>query len=433
MQQLNNNLKEASEITEAFCDDKLGRKDIAQNLAKVILNTENTYVFSINAPWGMGKSYFINNLIKLLEEDAVCIKYNAWEHDFYENPLAPIVLEIKNILIEHKTEIGRDYDKVCDFISSFDIGFSSFVEVSKKERDIDKYIDMKESIRKLRNNFELIQQKIGKPILIFIDELDRCRPDYAIKTLEIIKHFFEIDNVKFVLAIDKEQVQSSVECLFGTRAEKTADYLRKFIDLEYTLPEPNLKDFTKCLLDDYHIDQIFKIFMDANMYLKNNSKTKKIENFPTPIEDMINHYVEVFHLSLRDVQKLIFKFYLILKTFDVKKTYLFIDVLVPLIFINKVNISFYKEIENNYKKGILRDERFYSENLGSSEYNICYGGFKLFDFLNQQHIFINPKSIDEKNSANQALQRLGLDYDVHNAYNFLAYFDKIDFMQDFVE
>ena len=93
MQQINNNLKEASEITEAFGDDKLGRKDIAQNLAKVILNTENTYVFSVNAPWGMGKSYFVNNLIKLLENDAVCIKYNAWEHDFYENPLAPIVLE----------------------------------------------------------------------------------------------------------------------------------------------------------------------------------------------------------------------------------------------------------------------------------------------------------------------------------------------------
>ena len=73
----------------AFEDDKLERKAIAENFKSILLNTDLN-VISVSAPWGGGKTYFIQNLIKLMENDSINILYNAWESDFYESPLIPL-------------------------------------------------------------------------------------------------------------------------------------------------------------------------------------------------------------------------------------------------------------------------------------------------------------------------------------------------------
>ena len=106
-------------IKDAFQDDQLGRKLIAENFRNILLNTDSN-VFSLIAPWGCGKTYFINNLIKIMEEDSINILYNAWESDFYNSPLIPLLVELLNKLENsyEMTELEEDIKFVKGIVKS---------------------------------------------------------------------------------------------------------------------------------------------------------------------------------------------------------------------------------------------------------------------------------------------------------------------------
>lgn len=86
--------------------------------------------------------------------------------------------------------------------------------------------------------------------------MDRCSPDYAVRTLEVLKHFFDVSGFVFVLAIDENHLESSVKCLFGT--ENFEGYKRKFINNTFLLPTPDKKAFAEFLYDKSDIDTIIK-------------------------------------------------------------------------------------------------------------------------------------------------------------------------------
>jgi len=95
-----------------------------------------------------------------------------------------------------------------------------------------------------------------KPLIIFIDELDRCRPTYALELLEKAKHFFDIKGIIFVLAIDKEQIGHSIRSVYGVGMDVDG-YLRRFIDLDYHLPEPDTEKFCEALFNRFGFEEYF--------------------------------------------------------------------------------------------------------------------------------------------------------------------------------
>lgn len=68
-----------------------------------------------------------------------------------------------------------------------------------------------------------------------IDELDRCRPDYALSLLEIVKHFFNVSGVHFVLGVNLSELQNSVRVRYGSNVD-AATYLQKFYSVVLRLP-----------------------------------------------------------------------------------------------------------------------------------------------------------------------------------------------------
>ncbi len=76
-----------------------------------------------------------------------------------------------------------------------------------------------------------------KKLLIIVDELDRTRPDYAVHFLEDIKHFFDIENVIFLVAVNRKQMEATVKCLYGQELNFDG-YYRKFFKQEINLPDP---------------------------------------------------------------------------------------------------------------------------------------------------------------------------------------------------
>src|SRR5699024_916163 len=118
------------------------------------------------------------------------------------------------------------------------------------------YEQFEEELNNLKTFLKNWAKEVDKPIVIIIDELDRCRPDYAVKTLEILKHFFDISGFVFVLSIDEEQLKSSVETLFGTK--NFDGYKRKFINNSFILPNPDKEKFTNFLYEKSGLADIVK-------------------------------------------------------------------------------------------------------------------------------------------------------------------------------
>ena len=358
------NNKEISQISEAFADDKLNRKTVAENFKNILLNADLN-VFSVSAQWGGGKTYFIENLIKLMQDDSINILYNAWESDFYDSPLIPLFVELFAEL--EKCENDKNFIKllksckkflklICEK-TTFQIGLkykafncSANFDPNKKSKKSE-YLEVKNEIQKLKNNLELIPQKLGKKIIIFVDELDRCNPIYAIKTLEIIKHLFGIPNIVFVLSVDKKQLENSVRRIFGTNEGEVNGYLRKFIDVDFQLPDSSNEQ-----LIHYHLHNSWnKIdkFVKSNRYFNYNLQHKSVSYATYQVPDyekeqmylssFIAKIIVILKFSARDIEKFFMRFNLFLDILS-EKDVLLIE---PSLLLNALAMTDIEEF-NNY-------------------------------------------------------------------------------------
>ena len=87
------------------------------------------------------------------------------------------------------------------------------------EDKLTSYQNVKESIKVFRGTLENIAESLseekGHPLIVIIDELDRCRPSYAVELLENAKHLFSVDHIVFVLAVNRSELVHSVKALYG--------------------------------------------------------------------------------------------------------------------------------------------------------------------------------------------------------------------------
>ncbi len=241
---------------------KLEREPIADNLTKIIEGINGSFVLGIDSPWGTGKSTFIKMWQKKLEleksQDIFAIYFNAWENDFHGEVLLALIGELNNVL-ENNKDVKWDDLKTStgsigsNLVSLLTLGIINPKKIheeldSTEERKLfNKYRDYNNLKENIKNNLKEIKSKLGvKKVVFFIDELDRCRPNYAVKTLEKLKHLFEVEEYIFVLALDKEQLSHSVSTIYG-EGMNSGGYLRRFIDFDYILPEPNKIEYIKYL------------------------------------------------------------------------------------------------------------------------------------------------------------------------------------------
>jgi len=283
---------------DPFANDRLNRDLGVRNLVTLIEATRQPFVFSIEAPWGRGKTTFMRMLWRQLENEGhPCMYFNAWESDFAEDPLVVFLGEMFKLL-EHEEDEGKH-----EQIKKLSRGMSKaagalmrkaipilletgthliFGEIASEtvkdvvdvatapvsdalaayaEKQLAAYAEEKKSIEQFRKHLaefaNLVMEDENKkgPVVILVDELDRCRPDYAVRLLERIKHLFNVENVVFVLAIDRGQIEQSVRAIYGAGMD-CSGYLRRFIDLSYRLPEPDLRSFCGGLYERFGIGDI---------------------------------------------------------------------------------------------------------------------------------------------------------------------------------
>ena len=281
------------DIQSIWGDDVLNREKAARFLTKILTTVSQSFVIGLHAPFGAGKTFFLERLnLHLQNDDFTAIYFNAWETDFNDDPF----LAFMAVISEH---INVNLPKSREIINKLEHYGTIFLkkilptlteEAARRllgEKSVEELIALisgdptstKNSLSnfaaslitqqsnqtKTLNNFKKYlseaQQTISKRkndlhqnIIILIDELDRCRPDYAVGFLECIKHFFSVHGIIFIIAVDDKQLSNYVKTVFG--AEIDADlYLRKFIDWRFSLPAVPVKKYVTAKTDQFFAEQ----------------------------------------------------------------------------------------------------------------------------------------------------------------------------------
>lgn len=312
--------------------DTFNRAPIAKTMCEYIVKTDADIIspLILDGAWGCGKTTHAKRMQECLQrdytEEVKCIYWNAAASDYASDPLpmfaaalydhipqdnreqygkeaftmcfGPFMggtLSVFRQVIESK--IGVNFSKVVtdaeEFASTLDIQrqiesqFSTFLEDAGNE---------KLRMDAARSLIQLAKDQETQDIIIIIDELDRCRPNFALKMIESIKHLFGEIGCKFILVMNKKSIYSAIMHLYGLTQEEAVRYLTKYIKMEFQLP--------RSVIDDSHIKSepcTIHYFFE----LMNKESETSWRRGNRLLYSCVSHFIQIKKLQLRDIKKLV--------------------------------------------------------------------------------------------------------------------------------
>lgn len=246
-----------------FANDTMERRPQIEALTRLVGNIEGPCVLAVDAQWGFGKTAFLKMWAQHLRNEGFpVVEFNAWETDFSDDPLMALYATLEDHFgnmpgskaDKHKSvlEIGLT---VLSRVASIAIpvlpDIAETVEDAKEVAEshirtrLHRHSEAQEAIHRFKEALRETQKDM--PLVVCVDELDRCRPNYAIEFLETTKHIFEVDGVIFILAVNLSELANSVRALYGPDFDASR-YLRRFVDRSINLPAGDRNRFLRVLL-----------------------------------------------------------------------------------------------------------------------------------------------------------------------------------------
>lgn len=269
---------------DPFQNDLLDRKPSIETLTGLLGALEGPCVLALDSEWGGGKTTFIKLWAAHLRNEGFAVaEFNAWETDFSGDPFVALSSKLQlqfeaapsdkfagttehfakavkrvalrtapvaiRILSQGLLESGSLEQLFTEQVVSYaENRLEEFDEVQKS------VIDFKEVLQE--GALRLSEQHDNRALFIMIDELDRCRPSYAVELLEVAKHLFSVDRIVFVLALNRSELAHSVQALYGRKFDAKG-YLHRFFDLDYSLPWPDREKFVMEALQNSGLGALF--------------------------------------------------------------------------------------------------------------------------------------------------------------------------------
>ncbi|MBB1268476.1 P-loop NTPase fold protein [Shewanella sp. SR44-3] len=301
--------------------DEFKRESIAKKVITLLQADINVSPMVIDGSWGTGKTEFCHKLINLMRGDDThhLIYIDAFKADHADEPLMTVLAEVIKVLPDEDSQksfmkkalpaVRYGFKAVAKAVVSHTLkqDFADVADGFDKEIQgaADKAIDATvESILKdhvkAEQNLKALQTALSdiastKPIILFVDELDRCRPNFAIEMLEVIKHTFDVKGVSFVLITNTQQLKASVNHCYG-HAVDAQRYLDKFIKFRFELSS----------LSDRNIHSPVIAARKHFFTLAREKKCLPDDCIQNPAFGQAIEYLIQYHsLSLREVETLI--------------------------------------------------------------------------------------------------------------------------------
>lgn len=284
---------------DPFQNDQFERKPDVEFLTDLIRQLGGPFVMALYLNSGMGKSTLVRILIECLKKEGHrCIYFDACKVDHTTDPLVALVASIDLFTLNlsdlnQKSTYPKHIQKVKELtttlartstVNSINALTSRLIDleadlltaklsqsiqgtngdvVAKFNQDSELFEkfrnELTEAMRLLRNDDTVQQSKniTGPSLVIFVDQLDHCRPTFAVQLLERIKHLFDIPGIVFVLALDPGQIMASIQTVYRSKIH-AAGFSRRFFNLEYDIPKPHLQHYISSLITQFGLDPTFK-------------------------------------------------------------------------------------------------------------------------------------------------------------------------------
>ncbi|AVS68836.1 hypothetical protein C8245_16340 [Paracidovorax avenae] len=305
---------------------------------------------AIDGDWGTGKSFFIERWSNdLSSQDRCVVTFDAWKNDLSEDPLIGFISEISTALkpwleklprkstngelvVERTTTfarnagramgplvktifkhaaakiISKEATEILEQLVNEEVEHNKKIEVDVSSDAVEAYFEaaveghkkQQQSISNLIKELEQIAvdlKAIGYvlPIYIFVDELDRCRPSYALRLLEGIKHVLNAKGICFILATNLSQLSHSVKAVYGESFDGR-NYLKRFLDYEYRLPHPNNFSYANFLVEQSLIGSRQQVLTGLAPGLVDSQNSTG---------DMLARVANMFGLDLRSMRQIL--------------------------------------------------------------------------------------------------------------------------------
>ena len=318
-----NSNKEEKELT--FDDDILGRKKLCENLTENLFNRYEaeikkykdqklnpdsefkSHTLSLNGKYGTGKTWFLKMWKDFLENDKrykdKCQVYylNLWEDEYYEKPIISFSHAITELIKDdsNKEKILKLFTSI-DYIESAKASAANVIKTyagmeikTKNQKGVfEDYKNLKHTIKETKQAIQDAIAKNGKPLILMVDELDRVRPPHALEVLEVLKHFFNIEGLIFIFAVNREQIETSIKHQYGNDIDFDG-YYGRFFSLEAELPS--------------YLDKYAEIIR-KNEYVSTNNESKwladhiaflmlKFKYNLREVNEFCNNFNDIFPLS----------------------------------------------------------------------------------------------------------------------------------------
>lgn len=321
----------AENLRKSYINNILNRNTYIHSFISMLLNIEKGGVIAIDGEWGSGKTHFVQQVKWLLDSASENITsdvktvlnntspkldnlighkykafyYDAWKHDKSNNPFFTL---LRTMILAFG---GIDYFKdETSFINSLLKGASHIVKgvtpidaelIFKGTKalcginDAEQFSEL-EFIEQMDNQVDSFLDYICEgqydKLVVFIDELDRCRPSFAVELLEIIKHYFNNDKVIFVLSTNLSEFQYCIKQYYGDGFNGWK-YLDRFIDLRLTVPTISTEDYYKYLWQKTGTDRIDDISIACAKYFEFN--LRDIQRYNQQVNIAFHSYINTIY------------------------------------------------------------------------------------------------------------------------------------------
>lgn len=301
--------------------DKLNRKEHGERLSNLVENISDPMVIALDGAWGSGKSVFLKCWVgEHFQPDQYTsrpIYFDAFEHDFMNDPLIALVSVLDQQIQQDQTLMEKGWDRIKSAAPKLlrlgarlglavatagateiagAVGDSAIQTVGQAAEDsVENFWASEHSKRDAIKEFReaLTEMAAEQKLVIVIDELDRCRPDFALSMLEIVKHLFSVPNVHFLLGVNLISLEHSVRARYGNGID-AAKYLHKFYNLTFKLRNlPNLRD-----REVFQESEIVKYFQEVSRSLGDQT------GIASSVGDLLRKLRVRNEISYRDINQI---------------------------------------------------------------------------------------------------------------------------------
>lgn len=301
--------------------DEFSRQPIAEKVISLLSSEVVVSPMVIDGGWGTGKTEFCHKLINLMNEAEThhLIYVDAFQADHADEPLLTVLAEVIKVLPTEEDQKGfmkkalpvvkygmkalgkagvahllrqdgsylaENFDK--EIQKAADTAIDATVESTLKA-----HVEADKNLKALQATLKEIADT--KPIVLFIDELDRCRPDFAINMLEIIKHTFDVKGVQFVLVTNTQQLKAAINHCYG-HSVNAQRYLDKFLKFIFTLPNYiPVQSTENTLASIAHYKKL----------IQNSQTLENTDLWENSDFNLVCHFIKIHNLTLREIETLV--------------------------------------------------------------------------------------------------------------------------------